>query len=73
MDHINIDQEGRVAVCDLERALKLIKHAPEDDVVSGIVKKLDVDSDGFVPFADVLSLVNEEGLGTILFPSDHHK
>ncbi|KAG8863085.1 hypothetical protein FRB96_009265 [Tulasnella sp. 330] len=63
LDHINIDHEGRVTVGELERALKLIKHAPGDDVIEGIVKKLDVDSDGLVVLEDVLSLVKDEGLG----------
>ena len=63
LDHIDIDKEGRITVGDLKRALKLNKHAPGDELCDGIVKKLDVDSDGLVPFGDVLALVKDEGLG----------
>jgi LETM1 and EF-hand domain-containing protein 1, mitochondrial len=63
LDHIAIDAEGRMSVGDLERALRLIKHAPDENAIEGIVKKLDVDSDSFVVLEDVLGLVKEEGLG----------
>lgn len=41
----------------------MIKHAPPPEVVQGVVKKLDVDSDGYVLLEHVLDLVGEEGLG----------
>lgn len=63
LDHITIDSQGRMSVDDLERALGLIKHAPDEEAIGGIVKKLDVDSDGLVVLEDVLGLVKEEGLG----------
>ncbi|KAG8906052.1 hypothetical protein FRB99_007709 [Tulasnella sp. 403] len=66
LNHINVDSEGRLTVGDLERALKLIKHAPGDDLIAGIVKKLDVDSDGYVVLEDVLALVKDEGLGIVV-------
>jgi LETM1 and EF-hand domain-containing protein 1, mitochondrial len=54
---------GRISVQDLEQALKVIKHAPPPEVVQGVVKKLDVDSDGYVMLEHVLDLIGEEGLG----------
>jgi len=54
---------GRISVHDLEQALKVIKHAPPPEVVQGVVKKLDVDSDGYVMLEHVLDLIGEEGLG----------
>jgi LETM1 and EF-hand domain-containing protein 1, mitochondrial len=47
----------------LEQALSVIKHAPPPEVVQGIVKKLDVDDDGYVILEHVLDLIGEEGLG----------
>jgi hypothetical protein len=41
----------------------VIKHAPPPEVVQGVVKKLDVDSDGYVMLEHVLDLIGEEGLG----------
>ena len=57
------DSVGRISVQDLEQALKVIKHAPEPEVVKRVVKKLDVDDDGYVLLEHVLDLVGEEGLG----------
>ncbi|KAG8928946.1 hypothetical protein FRC01_005153 [Tulasnella sp. 417] len=66
LDHINVDQEGRLTVGDVERALKLIKHAPSDDQIAGICKKLDIDDDGLVVLNDVMDLVKDEGLGVVV-------
>lgn len=55
---------GRISVQDLEQALKVIKHAPPPEVVQGVVKKLDVDDDGYVVLEEILDLIGEEGLGT---------
>lgn len=41
----------------------MIKHAPEPEVVKRVVKKLDVDDDGYVVLEHVLDLIGEEGLG----------
>jgi LETM1 and EF-hand domain-containing protein 1 len=54
---------GRISVQDLEQALKVIKHAPPPEVVQGVVKKLDVDDDGYVVLEEILDLIGEEGLG----------
>lgn len=66
LDHINIDREGRLTVGDVERALKLIKHAPGDDAIAGICKKLDLDDDGLVVLNDVMDLIKDEGLGVVV-------
>lgn len=66
LDHINVDSEGRLTVGDVERALKLIKHAPSDDQIAGICKKLDIDDDGLVVLSDVMDLVKDEGLGVVV-------
>lgn len=63
---IQLDPHGRISVQDLEQALKVIKHAPEPEIVQGIVKKLDVDNDGFVVLEHVMDLIGEEGLGVVL-------
>lgn len=60
---IQLDPHGRISVEDLEEALKVIKHAPEPEVVQGVVKKLDVDQDGYVVLEHVMDLIGEEGLG----------
>ncbi|KAG8832456.1 hypothetical protein FRC18_005021 [Serendipita sp. 400] len=63
---IQLDREGRISVYDLEQALKVIKHAPEPEVVQGVVKKLDVDNDGFVALQHVMDLIGQEGLGVVV-------
>jgi hypothetical protein len=63
---ISADQ-GRISVQDLEKALAVIKHKPEDQVGLAVIQKLDADKDGFVELEHVLDLVREEGLGTVQF------
>ncbi|KAJ7273621.1 LETM1-like protein-domain-containing protein [Mycena haematopus] len=58
---ISADAQGRISVQDLEKALAVIKHKPDDEVGSAVIKKLDVDKDGFVELEHVLGLVQEEG------------
>jgi len=57
------DPQGMISVIDLERALSVIKHKPDEEISSAIVRKLDVDQDGYVPLEHVLGLIREEGLG----------
>jgi LETM1 and EF-hand domain-containing protein 1 len=57
------DAQGRIPVKDLEKALAVIKHKPDDIVGQAVIQKLDVDKDGFVELEHVLGLVKEEGLG----------
>ncbi|KAF9246111.1 LETM1-like protein-domain-containing protein [Melanogaster broomeanus] len=60
---ISADAQGRISVQDLEKALAVIKHRPDDEVGQAVIQKLDVDKDGFVEIEHVLGLVREEGLG----------
>ncbi|EIN08052.1 LETM1-domain-containing protein [Punctularia strigosozonata HHB-11173 SS5] len=63
---ITCDSQGRISVQDLEKALAVIKHRPDEDVAHKVILKLDVDKDGYVELEHVLGLVREEGLGTLL-------
>lgn len=63
---ISCDSQGRISVQDLEKALAVIKHRPDEDVGHAVIQKLDVDKDGFVELEHVLGLVREEGLGKLL-------
>lgn len=62
---ISADAQGRISVQDLEKALAVIKHKPDDEVGQAVIQKLDVDRDGFVELEHVLGLVREEGLGKL--------
>lgn len=63
---ISCDPQGRISVEDLEKALGVIKHRPDEEVGHAVIQKLDVDKDGFVELEHVLGLVREEGLGVYL-------
>ncbi|KAK0240204.1 LETM1-like protein-domain-containing protein [Armillaria nabsnona] len=63
---ISADAQGRISVADLEKALAVIKHKPDDEVGQAVIQKLDVDKDGFVELEHVLGLVREEGLGIVV-------
>ncbi|KAL1692318.1 LETM1-like protein-domain-containing protein [Schizophyllum commune] len=63
---ISQDPQGRVSVQDLEKALAVIKHKPDEEVGQAVIRKLDVDKDGYVELEHVLGLVKQEGLGTVL-------
>jgi LETM1 and EF-hand domain-containing protein 1, mitochondrial len=63
---ISADAQGRISVQDLEKALAVIKHKPDDEVGQAVIQKLDVDKDGFVELEHVLGLVREEGLGIVV-------
>ncbi|KAJ7905408.1 LETM1-domain-containing protein [Mycena olivaceomarginata] len=67
---ISADAQGRISVQDLEKALAVIKHKPDDEVGPAVIKKLDVDKDGFVELEHVLGLVQEEGLGTVVMDDE---
>lgn len=64
---ISLDPNGRISVADLQKALAVIKHKPDDDVGQLVIEKLDADKDGFVELEHVLGLIKEEGLGTLSF------
>ncbi|KAN0062039.1 LETM1 domain-containing protein ylh47 [Thecaphora frezii] len=66
MHIIEASPTGKISVDDLEQALRLIKHRPDDEVLEKLVDKLDVDHDGLVPLDDVLELARAEtGLGIV--------
>ena len=60
---ISVDSQGRISVEDLEKALAVIKHKPDEEVGHLVIEKLDADKDGFVELDHLLELVKEEGLG----------
>ena len=64
---ISCDPQGRISVEDLEKALAVIRHKPDEEVGHKVIEKLDVDKDGFVELEHVLGLVREEGLGMCSF------
>jgi len=67
---ISCDPQGRISIHDLERALAVIKHKPEEEVGQAVIRKLDVDQDGFVILEHVLDLVKQEGLGIVVNDDD---
>ena len=77
---IESNEKGQITLADLQRAMRVIKHAPPEDVIEGLGKKLDVDQDGFVvshsclisckltwqELDHVIELAKDEGLGIVL-------
>ncbi|CDO74886.1 hypothetical protein BN946_scf185004.g36 [Trametes cinnabarina] len=63
---ISATPDGKISVQDLEKALAVIKHKPDEEVGHRVIEKLDVDKDGYVELEHVLGLVREEGLGILL-------
>lgn len=45
---IESNEKGQITLADLQRAMRVIKHAPPEEVIENLGKKLDVDQDGFV-------------------------
>lgn len=64
---IQTNAKGQISLADLKRAMVVIKHAPKEEDIEGIGKKLDVDSDGFVvctpPKFQILMLICGWGIG----------
>ncbi|KAI0086618.1 LETM1-like protein-domain-containing protein [Irpex rosettiformis] len=60
---ISCDPQGRIPIADLQKALTMIKHQPDEEIVPMLTEKLDADKDGFVELEHILDLVREEGLG----------
>lgn len=57
---------GRISVSDLRTAFEQIRHRPDDDTITALIDKLDVDHDGFVPLEDVTSLAEVEGYVSLM-------
>ncbi|KAF9983594.1 hypothetical protein BGZ65_001628 [Modicella reniformis] len=64
------NERGELTVKDIESALKVIKHAPDEEKIKQIVKKLDVDGDGLVLLSHIVELADlveqEEGTGVLV-------
>ena len=48
LNTIQCNGQGQIAIEDLKTAMKVIKHRPDDQTIDAVVKKLDVDQDGYV-------------------------
>ena len=53
--------DGKISIKNLRTAFEQINHRPDDDTITALIDKLDVDHDGFVPLEDVTSLAEVEG------------
>lgn len=62
---------GRISVSDLRTAFEQIRHRPDDETITALIDKLDVDHDGFVPLEDVTSLAEVEGYVGFSITSAH--
>jgi len=60
MHLIEASSTGKISVDDLEQALRLIRHRPDEEMLQKLVDKLDVDLDGLVPLNDVLELAGQD-------------
>ena len=60
---ISSTSDDKISVEDLEKALAVIKHKPDEEVGHKVIEKLDADKDGYVELEHLLGLVREEGLG----------
>ncbi|KAG0347882.1 hypothetical protein BG004_006678, partial [Podila humilis] len=60
------NERGELTTRDIAGALKVIKHAPKEENIKEIVKRLDVDGDGLVLLSHIWELAdrveNEEGI-----------
>lgn len=48
LNTIQCNANGQISLADLKKALTVIKHKPDDNIIEAVVKKLDVDQDGYV-------------------------
>jgi LETM1 and EF-hand domain-containing protein 1 len=58
-DSISSDVKADVTTEQLEAALKMMRHPPDDQRIRKIVKRLDADGDGRVFLQEIISLANE--------------
>ncbi len=66
LNTIQCNGQGQISLADLKKAFEVIKHRPADETVEAVVKKLDVDQDGFVVLDHVVELTQDMGLGIIV-------
>lgn len=66
MHIIEASASGKISVEDVEAALRLIKHRPDEEVLERLVDSMDKDKDGLIPLAEVVALAKQEsGLGIV--------
>ena len=56
-----VGPDGKISIESLRAAFEQIRHRPDDETITALIDKLDVDHDGFVPLEDVTSLAEVEG------------
>lgn len=66
LNTIQCNQHGQISLADLKNAFQVIKHKPSDETIEAVVKKLDVDQDGFVVLDHVVELTQDIGLGILV-------
>ncbi|KAF9544007.1 hypothetical protein EC957_000276 [Mortierella hygrophila] len=63
------NDRNKLTVAEVEAALRIIKHTPDDETIRLIVQKLDVDSDGLIQLDHIYELADlveqEEGTGGV--------
>ncbi|KAI0654756.1 LETM1-domain-containing protein [Cubamyces menziesii] len=57
---ISCTPDGKISVEDLEKALAVIKHKPDEEVGHIVIEKLDVDKDGYVELEHVLGILLDD-------------
>ncbi|KAF9392582.1 hypothetical protein CPC16_003161 [Podila verticillata] len=71
------NERGELTTSDIAYALRVIKHAPRDDTIAQIVKRLDSDGDGLVLLSHIWALAerveHEEGTGILLKGGRHER
>ncbi|KAJ9111709.1 hypothetical protein QFC19_001069 [Naganishia cerealis] len=72
LNTIQCNGQGQIAVEDLKTAMKVIKHRPDDKTIESVVKKLDVDQDGYVVLDHVVELTQDMGLGIVIDDDAKH-
>ncbi|PWN24532.1 LETM1-domain-containing protein, partial [Jaminaea rosea] len=66
MHIIEASASGKISVEDVEAALRLIKHRPDEEVLERLVDSMDKDKDGLIPLQEVVALAKQEsGLGIV--------
>ncbi|RUP52278.1 hypothetical protein BC936DRAFT_149431 [Jimgerdemannia flammicorona] len=68
LPRINATEEGQITTADLEEALRVIRHAPDNSQIKKVVKQLDADNDGLVFLNHISRLAEQvpEGLGVVI-------
>lgn len=71
------NERGELTTSDIVSALRVIKHAPHDDSIAQIVRRLDGNGDGLVLLSHIWELAerveHEEGTGILLQGGRHER